>query len=270
MTAKPLHSISTTTAKPLHSSHASNMMQHSNVSDGNDLEFSTSVDGSIKQNVPIPPPTNGVLEMMRNSQTNQSTSGPMQPQPQPAVPSYTPSYGGLSFLNQSSHPTACLFHILFKGLAFVAYILGSKFTEDVMVTVICILLSAADFWVVKNITGRLLVGLRWWNKVDPSTGLTSWIYESAAPTSEHGSNQNSFDSKFFWFILYITPALWVFFCVTAILWLKFQCFVTLATALVLSGSNVSVILIVLSLSFYSPPIQVIVETLGVWVLQMQR
>jgi len=112
--------------------------------------------------------------------------------------------------------------------------------EDIMVTVICILLAAADFWVVKNITGRLLVGLRWWNKVDPVTGLTSWIYESAAPTSEHGSNQNSFDSKFFWTILYITPALWVFFCVTAILWLKFQCFVTLATALVLSGSNVSV------------------------------
>ena len=217
------------------------MMQHISESDGNDLEFVTTVDGSVKQNVPIPPPTNSVLESMRNSQTNQSalTSGPIQTQlQQPTASSYTPSYGGLSFLNQSSHPTACFFHILFKALAFTVYILGSKFMEDIMVTVICILFTAADFWVVKNITGRLLVGLRWWNKVDPVTGATSWIFESAVPTSEHGSNQNAFDSKFFWMILYVTPLLWTFFCATALLWFQFQCFVTLATALVLSGSNV--------------------------------
>jgi hypothetical protein len=27
------------------------------------------------------------------------------------------------------------------------------------------LLLAFDFWTVKNVTGRLLVGLRWWNEV---------------------------------------------------------------------------------------------------------
>jgi hypothetical protein len=210
------------------------MMQHSSGSDASDLEFAASVDESIKQSVPTPPATNNVLEMMRTSQTNQSmTSGPIQP----PAPTYTPSYG-LSFLNQSSHPTACFFHILFKALAFTIYLLGSKFMEVIMVTVICILLTAADFWVVKNITGRLLVGLRWWNKVDPVTGGTSWIFESAVPTSDGGSTLNSFDSKFFWAILYATPLLWAFFCVTAVLWLRFQCFVTLATALVLSGSNV--------------------------------
>jgi hypothetical protein len=217
------------------------MMQHSDDSDGHDLEFTSTVDESVKQNVPTPPPTNNVLDMIRNSQTNQSaiTSGPMQQQQQqPSTTSYTPSYSGLSFLNSSSHPTACLFHILFKALAFAIYLLGSKFMEDIMVTVTCILFAAADFWVVKNITGRLLVGLRWWNKVDPVTGATSWIFESAVPTSEQGSNVNPFDSKFFWMVLYITPLLWIFFCVTAILWLQFQCFVTLATALVLSGSNV--------------------------------
>ena len=110
--------------------------------------------------------------------------------------------------------------------------------EDIMLTVICILFTAADFWVVKNVTGRLLVGLRWWNKVDPVSGTTSWVFESAVPTSEQGSKINSFDSKYFWMILYITPLLWTFFCLTAILWFQFQCFVTLATALVLSSSNV--------------------------------
>lgn len=92
---------------------------------------------------------------------------------------------------------------------------------------------AADFWVVKNITGRLLVGLRWWNKVDPESGATSWIYESA-----NERKANAFDSKFFWSILYLTPLIWVFFFLSAILWLKFQCFVTLSCALVLSASNV--------------------------------
>jgi hypothetical protein len=27
-------------------------------------------------------------------------------------------------------------------------------------------LGAVDFWVVKNVTGRLLVGLRWWSDFD--------------------------------------------------------------------------------------------------------
>ena len=31
--------------------------------------------------------------------------------------------------------------------------------------VIVVLLLAFDFWTVKNVSGRLLVGLRWWNEV---------------------------------------------------------------------------------------------------------
>jgi hypothetical protein len=27
-------------------------------------------------------------------------------------------------------------------------------------------LSALDFWVTKNVTGRLLVGLKWWEEID--------------------------------------------------------------------------------------------------------
>lgn len=40
-----------------------------------------------------------------------------------------------------------------------------------------VLLLAADFWTVKNITGRLLVGLRWWNKVNED-GSSEWVFES--------------------------------------------------------------------------------------------
>ena len=40
-----------------------------------------------------------------------------------------------------------------------------------------LLLLAMDFWTVKNISGRLLVGLRWWNKVEED-GTSRWIFES--------------------------------------------------------------------------------------------
>lgn len=39
----------------------------------------------------------------------------------------------------------------------------------------CVLL---DFWITKNITGRKLVGLRWWAFIDEDTGDTEYIYES--------------------------------------------------------------------------------------------
>lgn len=215
------------------------MMQHDT---SNDLEFVTEVDGKV-----VPPPssqsshpTNSVLSNMRASGAGGGSS--TLHNASAAKSTYAPgsSIPLASSFNQSAHPTACLFHILFKGMAITLYMLGSRAMENIMVTVLCILLNAADFWVVKNVTGRLLVGLRWWNKVDPVSGQTSWIFESAAPTSPDGTNHttNSFDSKFFWGVLYLTPLLWALCFMSAILWLRFNCFVTLATALVLNFSNV--------------------------------
>lgn len=40
-----------------------------------------------------------------------------------------------------------------------------------------VLLLSMDFWTVKNITGRLMVGLRWWNYVDDN-GISHWVFES--------------------------------------------------------------------------------------------
>jgi hypothetical protein len=71
-------------------------------------------------------------------------------------------------LKESSHPGVAIFHVLFKILALLTYILGGWLagaSNFVTITVICIILLACDFWVVKNVSGRLLVGLRWWNKV---------------------------------------------------------------------------------------------------------
>ncbi len=64
------------------------------------------------------------------------------------------------------HPTATLFHMLFRTLALGTYILCEVFSGNYVLNFIAIvLLLSFDFWTVKNISGRLLVGLRWWNRV---------------------------------------------------------------------------------------------------------
>ena len=46
-----------------------------------------------------------------------------------------------------------------------------------MTFIVVLILSAVDFWVVKNITGRVLVGLRWWNEI-MQDGSEKWVFES--------------------------------------------------------------------------------------------
>lgn len=131
-------------------------------------------------------------------------------------------------LAESSHPLVCVLHMLFKALALFFYMFGGWFAHSsdkrvtganfITIAVICILLLAADFWVVKNVTGRLLVGLRWWNKVDGDT--TQWIFESHDEHQQQqqgadgsigavGSRYSAFDKTVFWWVLYITPLLWL-------------------------------------------------------------
>ena len=77
------------------------------------------------------------------------------------------------------HPIAAFFHVFFRASALVVYVLlcsviSGHFVELFLVIV---LLLAFDFWTVKNVSGRLMVGLRWWNKVDED-GTSTWMFES--------------------------------------------------------------------------------------------
>ncbi len=88
----------------------------------------------------------------------------------------------------------------------------------VLIFIITILLLAADFYYLKNIGGRRLVGLRWWNEVDPSTGDSQWVFESSEPGTK---TVNATDARFFWLALYSQPVLWVALAILAIVRLKF-------------------------------------------------
>lgn len=87
-----------------------------------------------------------------------------------------------------------------------------------MIFIITILLLAADFYYLKNIAGRRLVGLRWWNEVDPQSGDSKWVFESSEPGTK---TINPTDSRFFWLALYVQPVLWVLLAVFALVRLQF-------------------------------------------------
>lgn len=87
-----------------------------------------------------------------------------------------------------------------------------------MIFIITILLLAADFYYLKNIAGRRLVGLRWWNEVDPQTGESQWVFESLEPGTRV---INATDSRFFWLALYVQPVWWILMAILAIIRLQF-------------------------------------------------
>jgi hypothetical protein len=137
----------------------------------------------------------------------------------------------------------------------------------VMVTI----LSAMDFWTVKNVSGRLLVGLRWWNDVDEA-GQNHWRFESFEARGRppprprcprpwprlhaaclHAvsvcvcvfpscSQEQRFihptDSSFFWAVLFAAPVCWGILAFFALITFKVMWgLLTCAPAAALSGSS---------------------------------
>lgn len=138
---------------------------------------------------------------------------------------------GLGF---TQHPVAAAFHYLFKTLALFFYMFGWMFSSNfVFICVVCILLLAFDFWTVKNITGRLLVGLRWWNVVKDD-GTNEWRFESV----ENPNEVHPTDARLFWWGMYITPIVWLLLFLIALLKFNIQWMVIVLVALVLNGANI--------------------------------
>ncbi|KAK8226071.1 hypothetical protein IWZ00DRAFT_477769 [Phyllosticta capitalensis] len=119
----------------------------------------------------------------------------------------------------SSHPITLLCFLIFRISSLLVYLLGLLFTDNfVMIFIITIILLAADFYYLKNIAGRRLVGLRWWNEVDTSSGDSRWVFESADPETRQ---INATDKRFFWLSLYAQPLLWIALAVVALVKFEF-------------------------------------------------
>jgi hypothetical protein len=109
---------------------------------------------------------------------------------------------------------------LFPPASLLTYLFGLRlFTSNfVLIFIITILLLATDFYYLKNIAGRRLVGLRWWNEVDGASGDSRWVFESADPSVRE---INATDKRFFWIALYAQPVLWILLAVVALVSFEF-------------------------------------------------
>ncbi|KAK1965586.1 golgi apparatus membrane protein TVP23 [Colletotrichum eremochloae] len=142
--------------------------------------------------------------------------------------------GSLSW-RLSSHPITLLTFLSFRISSVLVYFLGLWIIRSmIMIFIITILLLAADFYYLKNIAGRRLVGLRWWNEVDAQTGDSQWVFESSEPGTK---TINPTDSRFFWLALYTQPILWVLLAIFALVRLQFLWLPLVVIALVLTIMN---------------------------------
>ncbi len=145
-----------------------------------------------------------------------------------------PSLGPCVNLKDSRHPWVAFFHVFFKVAALVAYLLGTYITDNfVLVFVACILLLAMDFWTVKNVSGRLLVGLRWWNEI-AEDGENVWKFESMQDPSDLRAS----DSTLFWTAMIGAAAVWCTFALSAVLSFKLSWLLIVLIAVTLQCSNV--------------------------------
>lgn len=161
-------------------------------------------------------------------------------------------------LFSNRHPTAAFFHVFFKLSALIVYLFGGLVGENFLgLFVLLVFLITFDFWTVKNVTGRLLVGLRWWNYIDED-GQSQWIFENrlkraqqqaqggaadtefvlfnndSAPNNQQLDNNQSnvpnpkgYDRTLFWSATMLAPIFWFFFLFSAIFSFNFHWVVSL-------------------------------------------
>ncbi|XP_056626987.1 Golgi apparatus membrane protein TVP23 homolog B [Triplophysa dalaica] len=141
--------------------------------------------------------------------------------------------------NKVKHPLASFFHLFFRVSAILVYLLCGLFGGSFiacMVTII--LLLSCDFWTVKNVTGRLLVGLRWWNQVNDD-GKSHWVYESRNTNAKQSSasQTSNAESRIFWLGLIICPVVWVIFAFSTLFSFKIKWLAVVILGVVLQGAN---------------------------------
>ncbi|GMH07719.1 hypothetical protein Nepgr_009559 [Nepenthes gracilis] len=135
-----------------------------------------------------------------------------------------------------ANPKACFFHVLFKAAALAFYILSALFISNfVIIFVVTVFLAALDFWVVKNVSGRILVGLRWWNEIN-ELGESVWKFESL--NQESLARINKKDSWLFWWTLYLTAVVWIFLGIFSLVRLQADYVLVVAVCLSLSIANI--------------------------------
>ncbi|KAM6155922.1 Golgi apparatus membrane protein TVP23 homolog A [Rhynchocyon petersi] len=134
------------------------------------------------------------------------------------------------------HPLATFFHLFFRVSAIVTYVCCDWFSRSfVGCFVTVLLLLSLDFWSVKNVTGRLMVGLRWWNQIDED-GKSHWMFE-ARKVSSHNIAATEAEARIFWLGLIICPMIWVVFFFSTLFSLKLKWLALVIAGISLQAAN---------------------------------
>ncbi|KAI6044992.1 hypothetical protein EDC04DRAFT_183683 [Pisolithus marmoratus] len=133
-------------------------------------------------------------------------------------------------LRQSAHPAVLLCLYFFRLSAISVYILCGLFTDNY--TVVVVVLLAMDFWNCRNVAGRRLVGLRFWNQIDED-GESYWVFESRDPSRP----ANPVDSRMFWIAIYAFPTCWLLLFVVSIVRFNLSFIPIVVLALVFNITN---------------------------------
>ncbi|KAK0406920.1 hypothetical protein QR680_018889 [Steinernema hermaphroditum] len=131
------------------------------------------------------------------------------------------------------NPGIVLTHIGFRSAAILSHVFANIFLNSFIIQFLIILfLLSADFWFVKNITGRLLVGLRWWNFVD-AKGQVKWKFECSKDVNRYDASER----RIFWFALIVGPTLWLMLVLIAFFTFKWEWMVVAIIGLSMNGQN---------------------------------
>ena len=137
---------------------------------------------------------------------------------------------------KSRHPIITGFHVGLKALSIILYILFFFLLDGYFVISfsLCLLLTAVDFWMTKNINGRLLAGLRYWNKINED-GSSQWVFE--ALESHQKVRLSHSELIIFWATLIICPILWFGTCFLMFFTISFNYLCLSIICLVMQISN---------------------------------
>eukprot|EP00095_Tigriopus_kingsejongensis_P006432 maker-scaffold469_size162558-snap-gene-0.35 protein:Tk06432 transcript:maker-scaffold469_size162558-snap-gene-0.35-mRNA-1 annotation:"fam18-like protein cg5021" len=129
-----------------------------------------------------------------------------------------------------------LCHYLFKALALTLYVLCEIIGLGYITSfVFVVMLLSIDFWLVKNLSGRLLAGLRWWSVTD-DRGKMHWRFEAWSPEERQIAYQSQV--HLFWIGIMVQQGFWSVFMLSALFRLKLGWFVITFIGSSLNGANI--------------------------------
>uniref|UniRef100_A0A8C7E5N0 Golgi apparatus membrane protein TVP23 homolog n=1 Tax=Naja naja TaxID=35670 RepID=A0A8C7E5N0_NAJNA len=135
------------------------------------------------------------------------------------------------------YPLATFFHLFFRVSAIMTYLFCDWFSKSFIACFLVILLLLSfDFWSVKNVTGRLLVGLRWWNQIDED-GRSHWVFEARKVGPSAVAPPTEVEARIFWLGLIVCPVIWILFFFSTLFSLKLKWLALVITGICLQMAN---------------------------------